>query len=86
MTNEDLERAYHRMRDKLGLELHRFVRDEAEDVEKFRRRFHIHLCLLTVNGVVTYLSLVGIVSITLVTGCTTGVLVIQEYVDRIGRF
>lgn len=90
MTNADLsealERTYHRTRDRLGLGLHNFVKDGEEDVVRMRRRFHIHFVLLGCNGMLTYFSVVGIVSVTALTSVTTLVLVVQESIDRIGKF
>lgn len=88
--SEELERRYHLLRDKLGLEMHRFVKTEEEaeerEIARMRRRFHIHVCLLGVSAVLTYLSIVGVVSIIVVTGTSTSLLIAQEYIDRIGRF
>lgn len=83
---EALERFYHRTRDWLGLGLHKFVRDEEDDARKFNRRLHVHLCLLTFNGCLSYFSVIGMVSVTVLTSATTTVLILQEVFDRAGKF
>lgn len=86
MSNEAIERFYHRCRDWLGLELHKFVRDEEDEARKFSRRLHVHVCLLGVNGCLTYFSVIGIVSAVTLTSTTTMILLAQEVFDRAGRF
>jgi hypothetical protein len=85
-AKERLERYYHKSRLKMGLALHRFVLDEEEETARMRRRFHIHVCLLGASGLFTYFSVAGYLSLTLVTVVSPGFMVIQEYIDRIGRF
>lgn len=77
---------YHKCRDRLGLQLHRFVKLEAEEETRFRRRMHLHICLLCVSGGLSFASVVSLVSVTYVTGATTFILIIQETIDYIGRF
>ncbi len=88
--SEELERRYHLARANFGLQLHKFVKteEEAEEAEiaRMRRRFHIHVCVLSLSGLLTYLSLIGVVSVIVVTGTSTSLLVFQEYIDRVGRF
>jgi hypothetical protein len=67
-------------------ELHHLVLFEEEEAVRFRRRMHIHFVLLSFSGMLSFLSIYGIASITLVTGCSFGILSLQELVDYAGRF
>jgi len=83
---EALERRYHRCRDKLGMELHRFVKLEEEEAARFRRRFHIHLCLM---GVLLFLTVLGVddmISTPVIVSSSAGINLLQEAIDRIGQF
>jgi hypothetical protein len=81
-----LGRWYHRTRLKLGAGLHKFVLDGEEDAARMRRRFHIHVCLLGGSGLLTYFGVLGDVSSTTVTVLSPCLLVLQEGIDRVGRF
>jgi hypothetical protein len=85
-AEEAVERAYHRCRDRLNLELHKFVLSEEEETLRLRRRLHIHICLLGVSGLLTFLSMWNMISIAVVTGSSVTILTLQEWVDYIGRF
>lgn len=83
---ERMTRWYHRFREKCGLGLHRFVRTGEEDAVRMRRRLHIHVALLTCTGAMSFCGLWGIVSLTAVTGTSTGVILLQEIIDSFGQF
>lgn len=85
-SHGQVETWYHRARVKLDLGLHKFVRSESDEAERFRRRLHIHVCLLCATTVLTLFSLAGTVSVYVVTSSSTGVLVVQEFIDSVGRF
>lgn len=83
---EAIERWYHRARERCGLELHNFAKTEAEETEKFRRRLHVHLCLMFGTALLSFFSIAGEVSVIVVTTTSTGILTLQELFDYMGRY
>lgn len=83
---EELERRYHKMRDRCGMELHRFVRLEEDEARRFQRRFQVHSCLMCFLLVMTVLNMSDVVSVSVLAGTTFGVNSLQEAIDKVGRF
>jgi hypothetical protein len=84
---EALELRYHRARDRFGLELHKFVKSEEEEADRFRRRMHIHLGSICVSWLVSYLfSLTGVATVLVVTASPAMFQILTEVIDNIGRF
>jgi hypothetical protein len=73
-------------RENADRELRRLVLAEADEAAKFRRRMHLHLCLLAVAGVFTLLSVFSVMDATAVVGTTFTLNSAQEYLDYMGRF
>ena len=67
-------------------ELHKLVLDGQEEEVRFRRRMHLHLCLIAIAGAMTLLSLTSVVDATSVAGLMIGLNCTQEIVDYAGRF
>lgn len=85
-TREALAAKLRKEHDAVELKLHRFVKLEEEEVDRMRRRFHIHLVLLTAVMTLTFLSLLSMVSATEVVSAQFAVNLVQETIDRAGRF
>jgi hypothetical protein len=84
---EPLERHYHQVRVKLGLRLHNFVKLEEEEITiRMRRRFHIHAGVFCMLGLLSYLSVIDVVSITIVAAASPMIQVALEYIDQVGQF
>jgi hypothetical protein len=66
--------------------LHNLVLAEADEAAKFRRRMHLHLCLIGVAGGMTLLSVSSIVDVASVAYLTLGLNCTQEIIDYAGRF
>lgn len=83
---ERMTRWYHVSVVVLDNGLNRLVLSEEEETVRMRRRFHLHACLLGVSGLLGYLAVVDVVSLTVVTLVSPTLLLGQEYIDRIGKF
>jgi hypothetical protein len=66
--------------------VHHVVLSEAEEAEKFRRRYHLHLCFISAMTLLTFLSLVSIVSASCLIGVSMSLNALQETLDYAGRF
>jgi hypothetical protein len=77
-----VDKALHKLDDTL----HRLCLAEEEEEARFRRRLHIHLVMIGATGALSICAVFGMVSLSIATGGSAGILCIQEYLDDIGRF
>jgi hypothetical protein len=76
------DKAHHRV----CAEVHRLVLAEEDEAARFRRRLHIHIALISLVAVLTFMSVLNLVDSTVVVGATVGVNGCQEALDYVGRF
>jgi hypothetical protein len=74
------------LRAKADAELRKLVLAEEDDVARFRRRMHIHICLIGVTGGCTLLSVMSVMDMTVVVYVTMCLNGIQEFIDNAGKF
>jgi len=60
--------------------------EEFSEATRLRRRLHIHVCLLGVAGLLTFLGAVSFVDADMVVGISVGLNSVQEFLDYVGRF
>jgi hypothetical protein len=80
-----LGQRYHRLRERCGLGLHEFVKADADETEKFRRRFHLHLCMLSITALALTLSVMSVIDSTMFIGLTVLANGTQEALDYVGK-
>lgn len=64
---------------------HLVLRDE-EEVRRLKRRMHLHGLLFGITAVLTFASVISLVSMSYVVGAQLCLQYVQEYVDYVGRF
>jgi len=74
------------VRHTIDVELRKLVLDGEEEEARFRRRMHLHLCLIAVSGAMTLLSLTSLMDVSAVAGLMIGLNCTQELIDYLGRF
>jgi hypothetical protein len=86
MTQHDPPLPHETVRQHAGSVVHRLVLTEAEEAEKFRRRLHLHLLMLSAIGLLTFLSLIDALNAACLISSTLGINTLQEALDYAGRF
>jgi hypothetical protein len=66
--------------------LHRLVLAEEDEAARFRRRMHLHLCMIGIAGGATLLSMLSVMDAASIVYITLGLNCTQEFVDYVGRF
>lgn len=65
---------------------HLVLKDETEVAKRLKRRMHIHVCLFIATSLLTFASVISLVSMSYVVGAQLCFQYIQEYVDYVGGF
>jgi hypothetical protein len=78
-----VEKCQHRT----GSELRRLVAADVEDeAERLRRRFHIHVCLISMSALLTLLSVWSLINAEILICTSIGLNSCQEFCDYVGRY
>jgi hypothetical protein len=77
---------YRRARARFNTGIAHLVLAEAEEQEKFRRRLHIHGCLICMACLLFVMSAFSLVDTTVMVGGTFCLNGMQEFLDYAGRF
>jgi hypothetical protein len=78
--------AWKRCQKKSDERLHELVLCGNDETARMRRRLHIHVCLLSLTGLVTLLAGMSLVNADIVVGSSVGINACQEFLDYVGRF
>jgi hypothetical protein len=78
--------AWKRCRNRTDTRLHAIVLCGHDEPSRMRRRFHIHVCMLSLTGVLAGMAGFSMVDGTVVVGVSAVFNCMQEYLDYVGRF